>query len=58
MTWNVALSLVIFGVSLYFLLSEKLNRTIVAMAGAVAMIVIGLLLKFLRRSRSFTIYRF
>jgi Na+/H+ antiporter NhaD/arsenite permease-like protein len=46
MTWNVALSLVIFGVSLYFLLSEKLNRTIVAMAGAVAMIVIGLLINF------------
>jgi Na+/H+ antiporter NhaD/arsenite permease-like protein len=46
MTLNVSLSVLIFAVSLYLVLSEKLNRTIVAVAGAALMTCVGLLFNF------------
>ncbi|MBN2388290.1 MAG: ArsB/NhaD family transporter [Anaerolineales bacterium] len=42
----VVVSLVIFGITLIIVFSEKINRTIVAMAGAVAMVAAGLLFGF------------
>jgi Na+/H+ antiporter NhaD/arsenite permease-like protein len=46
MNWNITLTILIFAVSLYLVLSEKLNRTIVAIAGAALMICVGLLFNF------------
>jgi Na+/H+ antiporter NhaD/arsenite permease-like protein len=46
MNLNVILSVLIFGVSLYLVFSEKLNRTIVAVAGAALMTGAGLLFHF------------
>jgi len=46
MTWNIVLAVGIFLGCLYLIFSEKLNRTIVAMAGAVVMTGSGLLFGF------------
>ena len=41
-----SVAVVIFGITLYFVFSEKLNRSIASIAGAVSMLVAGMLLGF------------
>lgn len=52
MILNVTLASIIFIISLYFILSEKINRTIVAMIGAVFMTGVGLLFNFYNESEA------
>jgi len=52
MNWPILLTVAIFSASLAFILSEKLHRTIVAVAGASLMTGVGLILNFFTEEKA------